>query len=337
MFKILKIELQQYLKEPLVYGFFIFPLILLTVFSLGIPKSYALSSTIFIQVILVSLFVYGNKVMVYRNDTLRKKVNNSNLSKYKITFALLLLNFVFILITLMVPIIWVMIDIHSVAWAEENQWWYFANSTGINASLEKGLTEEMLLFNSNMMTFAQFIYAYIVLNIISLGFAHLVTCVSKDNVRYFALSTILAIVIILISNIFSKDMYIMTEGAYVQNSMTIKNGFWKTMRNTNPFYWTNQMLMNTVVGDMHSGEYIEGAIDTGIVTDNGFPIFTDGWWTPAYYNIFHVGTNADPMVNIARPVVIESCEISQILTIVSPLISGLSFVMIALIISEVRR
>ncbi len=336
MFKIFKIEAQQYLTEPLAYGFFILPIVLLTVFSLGLPRPYALSSTIFIQVMLVSLFIYGNKIMVYRNATLEKKVNNSQLSKFKITAALVLLNFVFIIISLLVPVIWVMIDTHSAGWAYENQWWYFTSGDWFNYSLLNGLTEEMLLFNSTMSTFIQFMYAYVVLNLICLSFAHIMTYLAKDDVRYFALSTILAITIILVSNIFSKNMYVMSEGAYVQDSMTIKNGFWKLMRDLNPFYWTNQMLINTVVADVHSGSYVVGEYDTGIVTEGSVSIVLEGVWTPAYYNIFHIGTNADPTINTQRPVIIDRCEIYQVLTIASPLVTGLSFASVSLLIGEVR-
>lgn len=336
MFKILKIEAQHYFKEPLAYGFFMLPIILLMVFSLGMPRPYALSSTIFIQVILSSLFIYGNKVMIYKNDTLRKKVNNSNLSKYKIITALIILNFLYIIMTLIVPVVWVMIDTHSLSWAEKNQWWYFVGENSINLSLKKGLTEDLLLFNSNIQTIMQFIFAYMSLNILALSFAHIMTIASKDNVRYFSISIIIAITIILISNVFSKDMFVMTDGAYVQNSMTIRNSFWKVLRNTNPFYWANQLLINTVVADVNSGTYILGDVDTGLVTDGGVQIIMEGQWIPTYYNVFHIGTNADPTINTQRPVIIDSCEINQLLILTVPPIFGLSLTSINLLIGEVK-
>ncbi len=337
MFKILKIEFQQYIKEPLMYGFFLLPIVLLIIFSLALPKPDALASVIFVQISLVSSFVYGNKVMVYRNDTLRKKVNNSSLKRSSIISALIIINVLFILLSLMVPIMWVMMTTHSASWAYDNQWWFFATSTGINTALAKGLDQNMLLFNSNLFTWFQFILAYAITNAICISFSHMLAFSSKDEVRYFSLSIILSILIILISNVFTKDMFVMTDGAYVQNSMTIKNGMWKTIRNLNPFYWTNQLLTNTIVADMYSGSYESGEVMTGIFTNSGAEIIMEGFWTPVYYNIFHIGTNADPNINIARPIFVEGCEIAQILTLASPMIFTLSFASVSLLLMEVNK
>ncbi len=337
MLKIIKVEIQQYFKEPLIYGFFLLPILLMFVFTLVLSKPEALASIIFIQMLLVSLFVYGNKVMVYRNDTLRKKVNNSKLSKIKITGALLIINVVFIISSLMIPIIWTMLDVHSLSWASENQWWYFVEGTTINKSLEKGLTQTMLLFNSTFTTWLQFLFAFTTNMALTLGFAHLVACTSKDDIRYFSLSIIISIVVILISNIFKKDMYVMTDGAYVMDSMTIKNGFWNVLKNINPFYWSNQLLKNTIIADQFSGTYVLGDISSGVFTSSGTPIIMEGLWTPSYYNVFHLGTNANPTVNTSRPVCIDGIELSQILTIASPMIFSFSFASLSLMIEEVGK
>ncbi len=334
MFRILKLEIQQYLKEPLIYGFFLMPIILISVFNLAMSMPAALSSVIFIQTILVSLFVYGNKVLIYRGDTLKKKVNNSKLSVGKISMALIIINVAFIFLSLMIPIAWVMIKVPSLSYLENNQWWYFATETTYNDSLMSGLNGDFLLFNSTVATFMQFVYAYIITNFICISFAHLVAFSSKSDVRYFALSIILSIFIILISSIFSKDVFVMTEDAYTQNSLTIKNGFLKTMVNINPFYWTNQMLANTIIGDEFSGTW--DATEKIIEVSSTSTIILKGWWTPVYFNIFHVGSTANPEINIYRSVVLNSIEFSQLMTIMSPLAFGLSFASFALVIGEVK-
>lgn len=339
MFKILKIETKQYLKDPLIYGFFVLPIILIAVFSLALSKPMSLSSVIFIQTMLVTLFIYGNKIMIYKNDTLRKKVNNSKLKNINITLSLIIINFVFILLSLVIPLFWMSIDVHSVKWAEENQWWYF-NTNGYNHSqLQNGLLEEFLLFNASFLMFIQFMYAYLITNLVCFSFAHIMAKFSKDDVRYFSISIIFSILILLTSNIFTKDNYVMTDGAYVQDSMIIKNGLWKVIRNVNPFYWTNQMLANTIVADVFSGSWQAGEMNYVNVSPDGITniIPLEGWWTPAYYNIFHIGTNANPEINTQRPIVLSGIEVYQIALLFIPLLFGTSFIISSFIIGEVNR
>ncbi len=345
MFKILRIETKQYFKDPLVYGFFVLPIILLITFSIVFDLPTSLSSTLFIQTLFISLFIYGNKIMLYRNETIYKKINNSRIKWRQIIAALIIINIIFIMLTMMLPMIIVLTKTHSAAWMEENQYWFFLNADNVNIStetavntnevLKSGLTTNLLLLNSTMATFAQFLFAYFIINFISMSFAHLLAISSKNQIKYFSLAITLSLIIILVSDIFSKDMYVMTDGAYTQDSLMINNGLWQIIKKINPFYWSNQLLMNTIVADQFSGTYT--ALETPAIYDyDGITITLNYYWTPSYYNVFHVGTTADPNVNLYRPVVIENCEMTQLLTLFVPIITPLSFTAWSLLVTEVK-
>ncbi len=338
MIKILRIEFMQYIKDPLIYGFFILPIILFIALSSVFSIPVALSSVTFIQMLLISFFVYGNKIMIYKNDTIKKKINNSKVNWLQIISALLILNILTIFSTLLIPFLITMTQSHSLTWLYENQWWFFMTSkNNVNSVLAAGLPDNFLLFNSNFSTFMQFFYVYVMTNFICLSFAHLLTCASKDQVRYFSITITLSLVIILISDIFSKDMFIMTDGAYTQDSQMINNGLWQTIKRINPFYWVNEMLMNSIVADTYSGNWEAGTIDSGYVDSLGNAINLNGIWTPSYFEIFHVGTNANPNINTQRPVAIQKCEVSQLLTIFVPIITPLSFTTWSFVLTEVNK
>lgn len=401
MFRIIRLEINQYIRDPLVYGFFLLPFLLLLAFTplFGVPRT--LSTIIFIQTLLVSLFVYGNKIMVYKNQTISKKITNSNLSWKKIILSLIIINVVFTYMTLLIPMIYAVTNSHSVKWIEENQFWYFSTTTFDNTILKAGLDQEYLLFTSTIYTWLQFLYAYFMVNLLTLSFASLLAFWSKDQVKYFSLTIVLSLIIILVSSVFSKDMYIMTTDAYTLDSQMISNGLWQLFKRVNPFYWVNQLLVNSIVADAKSGNWVEmssvvnlGSVNDAINTIGGLenistatdeqlnalltsvevlmdneiinnlveqgvinnPLeqetiqdaitelnlvidFISGnkYYVPAYFNIFIIGTTADPNVNTFRPIVLDFCEMSQILTLIIPAISSFSFITFALLGSEVKR
>lgn len=329
MSKILNIEILRYLKSPLTYGFLVLPSLIYFILINIVSVPYALSNTIFFQTIFISFFAYGNRIIVYqKNQTLKMKINNSKRKQIEFTISILLITLTMLLSSLVMPIIFSTIMCHSNKWIMENQYWYFLESDPINVNsvLLSGLDQNYLLLTSSFLLWLQFSFAFTLLCFVSFSFSNLLIKLSKDQLLYFSISTSFSIILIIFSDSFIKNIYILGENEYTRNNNFIDSFFWNFLKKLNPFFWANKLLMNTIIADQFSGVW-SSSLPTGIDAA--------GTYSTTYFNIFHIGTNINLYDTSDRLIFINQIELIQIMNLFVPIISSASFIVFSFLISEV--
>lgn len=302
MKRIFKNEIYKFIFSPIMIGFFVFPIILFAIVSISTVNydfATALTVTTFVQILLITLFGYGMKIKVYQNETLEKKIHNSNFKKNYYIVPITLMYLITLLLTLL-PIYLIALSLRSSLGYIES---HIINYVSINSDLlENGLDKNYILFTSNWATFGQFIYACSFVILLSFGFAYGGTLITRDTNKYLVYSIILFIVLIITSGLLSKDLYILQNGdQYTRNSNSIGNDFFNFITKISPFYWAYQLLACTIIADQYSGVYIEPNL-----------------FSFDYYNIFHIGVYFSEDIDIeifTRPILYENIELFQLLIV----------------------
>ena len=332
MYRIFLVETKKYIKSPTLVGYFLIPILLYSLIFFLKDGAYALSFTIFTQILFISLFVYGNKIKDYHNDTMMKKINNSDVSLLQITIVQFLLANAILFISLTVPLVYSVISIDSLSYFTQNQYAFY-DTLGEDQTLSimnQGLPIDLLLFNSNSETRLQFLFALVFVDLAIFSIAHLITTFIKKTSLYFTTVLSLFVIIILFSSLLNKQIFILSDEQYTRDITAIQNKFFLFLKYLNPFYWMNQILMNTIIADMYSGHFEAGEVPDGVVSF--------GTFYPSYFDIFHIGTDFSNLDNanidyeqIGRPIFLESIEIFQILILITPVISFVTTTSISLV------
>lgn len=319
MFRILLIEIKKYLKSPITIAYLVFPIFPFVLVTLSLDMPTGLTFSIFVQTLLVSLFIYGNRLKSYKSETMSKKINNSKVKHFHATAALLLTSLIILSISLFIPFIVTIFNVDSLSYFAKNQ--YSINIDGKNVGeimtpLKEGLNKNLLLFNSNFSQFLQFVFTLVIVVGSIFSIAHFSSITIKNDSTYFSFSLLLFLTVSILSSLISKDMFIMESGEYVRRVPILGNKFFILLKNINPFYWINQLLMNSTIADIHSG-HVEPPSEL-------FPIppfiEADGTFIPSYYNIFNIGTFIKNDGVFTRTVFLDNIEIFQILPLIIPLI-----------------
>lgn len=338
MNRIFKNETLKTIINPTTIGFFIIPIILFAIIVLSVddgPVPIALSTTTFLQIIIVSFFGYGFKVKVYQNETLEKKIVNSKFSKYQYIVPFIIMYLIILFITLIPIYIIGIILTDSIGFMDRHQLEFMILPTFAGAdAYTYGIFENYLLFNSNWQTFGQFIYAITFVCVLSFSFAHCITLFSKNENRLLTYSLIIFIFIIMLSGLMSKLIYIVQDGQYVRSSKTISNQTFNFIKYCNPFYWANQLLSATIIADINSGSIIRNDLPQEVV-DAGLLHYFDF----AYYNIFEVGIHFPEEISFTklngRQLLLDNIEVLQVMLVsYVPIIS--TSIAISCIVVEVK-
>lgn len=319
MKRIFKNETFKILFSPITIGFLIIPIFLYAIICLSTSDwniPYALSATIFIQMLIVAFFGYGVKIKTYQNETLKKKIINSSFKKYSYIIPFIILYVIILLISVLPVTVISMIFRDSLGYIEKYQANLIVDATNNfnQVNLAKGLDKNYLLFNSNWKTFGSFVYAMVFSMLLSFSTAHFMTIITKDYNRYLTISIIVFIFIFVISGILTKAIYILSDdGYYTKSENIIQNKAYILVRSLNPFYWMNQLLTSTIVADVNSGKYITNVNDPFLI-DQGL-----SWYVQIYYyDIFKIGVEYPETIDfnyIYRPLLLDNIEIVQLLIV----------------------
>lgn len=328
MIKILRIETIHKLKDPLTYGFLLIPLFVFFALTFVFDDIYSYSGTLFIQSILVSFFIYGNRRIGYRNESIQKKLKSSKVSEYKVIFTLGMITSIFYLISILSPTIIVLATNHSLGWVDKNMYKVFIDDVLLVNNMQQGLNGNYILFTSNFYTFFQFAISLTLLITIGILASEVLIRITKDQTNYFASAISITIVIFMFGDIFVKNIYVLSDGVYTKNNTIVANPFWNTIKKIDPFYWVNKMVMNTVIADTLSGTWIDG--NAGVVGAKGI-------YEVAYFNVFHVGTKLLEGTTSNRPLIFNNINIEQLCTILVPITTTISISMFLTIDTEVNR
>lgn len=306
MYKLFKIETLYRINNPLTYGFLVMPFILYLSISILMPDVYAFTIVIFIQSLFISFFMYGGRMISYRTHSMKNRLSSGNYNNYKLMGTLAIISGLIFLLSLLTPFIFLIINNHSLSWVEKNQFKIFDdNNTTLGANLTAGLDKDYLLFTSGLYWFFQFALSVSCLYMMSIALSEITLRLTKDFILYFGASVTIFILLILFSDIFTKNIYILREDSYTLNEQIIINPFWNFIKKINPFYWANNLLMNSTIADVGSGQYF---------TENEIFI-------PAYYNVFVIGGDYEGITQSSRPLILSGIKIEQLLTISIPIVA----------------
>jgi len=315
MFRIILVELKKYLTSPILIMYLIFPLFPFIMITLTLDMPTALTFVIFLQTLFISLFVYGSRLKNYRSETITKKINNSKIKHSNPTIALLLISLMILFFSLLLPFIITMFSVYSISSFSKHQFSISINDQNpghIKEALGMGLDKNLLLFNSNILQFLQFIFALTIVVGSIFSFAHLTSISIKSDSVYFSFSLLMFLFIMLLSSLTTKDMFILYDGEYTRNVPNLGNNTFLIFKYLNPFYWINQLLMNSIIANSNSG-YVANIEDFPIPPG----IDADGTFIPSYFNIFHIGTSIGEHPYF-KTIFLNNIEIFQISTLIIP-------------------
>lgn len=314
MKRVFRNEIKKFIFSPIIIGFFFIPIILFLIVNISLNNNTAsaLVATTFVQIVMVTLFGFGMKLKVYQNETLNRKIENSQFKKYQYLLPITIM-YLFVLVLTLLPVYIIgMILKDSLGYIDRHQIDYL--TTTPSTSLETGLDQDYLLFNSTLLTFAQFIYAIFFVSILSFATAYFGTRISKDENRYLVFSIIVFIIIITTSGLFTKELYILSSGdLYTKDSAIIKNKTYSFIRHMSPFYWAYQLLASTIIADKNLGILSYDNVPQELV-EHSIPFYLSF----DYYNIFHVGINYPDSIDMSdysRPLLLDNVEPIQLMIV----------------------
>ncbi len=330
MYKIFLIEFKKTFKSPITIGYLFFPTIIFFVFLLSFDIPYSLSFTIMVQTLFISLFFYGSKIIDYNYASIKKKIKNSHIKNINVTTSILFLSLIILFLSFLIPLIYSLINVDSLSKFVDKQYSYFNNdldSGGLIMAdeLEKGLNKNLLLFNSNWSQFFQFVFALFFAIGSCFSISHFIAKRIKNSSTYFSFVFLIFILIIIFSSFITKQVFVLKDNEYTRNITLVQNKFFLLIKYINPFFWINQLLMNTIIADVNSGEYVEGLFPPDSA------INATGTFVPSYYNIFDIGTSignsnfdSSEFESYNRIVYLYRIEIIQLFILVFPIFSFLT-------------